>query len=474
MKTNLRLHAIILGSSCLPLLVFAVCAFVLNCGYPRALLIAAASAAAAAFLAAAAVKAGLAAPMETIAANLKLFKESDYHLKSVIPKAGWPEAANLISAINRLMLELNAYRAFQLYQVVEERGKAQALLETITDGVLLIDDRGGLIYCNHAALNLLGIPKISPDVVIPSSVSNSYFLSALTGMLASDEKHLRAELAVPLSEETPDLLKNYRIISNQFMLATLKRPGRVIIIRDITNEKETEEAKETFFHMITHDMRAPLTSIRGFAQLLMQALGPSPKTDIFLQSILRSAGRLSGMIDDILNTAKLERGNLTLKLDAIDAGALTARIREEVSPAATRKNITLSAPPPPAEIRFMGDTALLERVIMNLLGNSLKFTPPGGSVSLSCRETAGEVYFSVEDTGPGIPESSLTDIFEKYYQMEEHKHMGSGLGLAMCKMAVELHKGRIWAESKPGKGSRFIFTVPKTLEAPAQDAPPAP
>lgn len=474
MKINLKLYAIVLGSSLLPFLIFAVCAFVFDCNYPLAIIIAAASAAAAAFPAVAAVKAGLATPMETIAAGLKLFKESNYHLKSVIPKTGWPEAAGLISAINRLMLELNAYRAFQLYQVVEERGKAQALLETITDGVLLIDDRGGLIYCNHAALNLLGIPKISPDVAIPDSVTNIFFLSSLKKMLASEEKHLRIEIEVPLSEENTDLLKNYRIISNQFMLATLKRPGRVIIIRDITNEKETEKAKETFFHMITHDMRAPLTSIQGFAQLLLTLPRPSPKTDICLKTILRSAGRLGGMIDDILNTAKLERGNLTLKLDEIDAGALTARIREELSPAAAFKNIALAAPPPPAEIRFLGDSILLERVMMNLLGNALKFTPHDGSISLSCRETAGEVYFSVEDTGPGIPESSLTDIFEKYYQMEEHKHMGSGLGLAMCKMAVELHKGRIWAESKPGKGSRFIFTIPKKRAETPPVTQPAP
>jgi signal transduction histidine kinase len=337
--------------------------------------------------------------------------------------------------------------------------------------VLLIDDRGSLIYCNNTALKLLGIPKISPEVAVPRSVKNEAFFGALTDLLAQKEKYLKSEVEAPLSNETSTVTKSFRIISNQFLLATLKRPGRVIIIRDITSEKEIEKAKEEFFHMITHDMRAPLSTLQGYTELLMKKIGPSPSTDKYLASMLYSSRRLRGMIDDILNTTKLERGTMTISLDSVDAMALLKRIRDNHEPVAGPKNIKLQVEAPPAGLQLTADPILLERVITNLMGNSLKFTPGGGVITLSTWETGGEVYFAVADTGPGIPENKRKEIFEKYSQMEEHKSQGFGLGLAMCKMTVELHKGRIWVESEVGKGSKFIFTVSRTMGAPPPPVP---
>ncbi|MEK7721567.1 MAG: PAS domain-containing protein, partial [Elusimicrobiota bacterium] len=166
----------------------------------------------------------------------------DKHLDEVIPQEGWPEIKTLVGVLNRLMLELQAYRAFQLNQILEEKGKAQALIDTISDGVLLVDDRGSLIYSNNTALKLLGIPKISPEVSVPRSVKNEAFFKGLTEMMALKEKYLRIEIDAPVPTETSTVLKSFRVISNQFLLATLKRPGRVLIIRDITGEKEIEKA----------------------------------------------------------------------------------------------------------------------------------------------------------------------------------------------------------------------------------------
>lgn len=409
-------------------------------------------------------------PVNNMVGGVKDFLRTQ-HLDKVIPQEGWPEIRTLVGVLNRLMLELQAYRAFQLNQIVEEKGKAQALIDTISDGVLLIDDRGGLIYSNNTALRLLGIPKISPEVSVPRSVKNEAFFRALSEMLALKEKYLKSEVDAPVSNETSTVTKSYRIISNQFLLATLKRPGRVVIIRDITSEKEIEKAKEDFFHMITHDMRAPLSTLQGYTELLMKKIGPSPATDKYLQSMLYSSRRLRGMIDDILNTTKLERGTMTLQLDSLDAEALITRIKDNHEPVAGPKNIKLSVKAPPQKIAFTADPILLERVITNLMGNSLKFTPSGGSITLSAWDDADKVFFAVEDTGPGIPENKRKEIFEKYGQMEEHKSQGFGLGLAMCQLTVQLHKGDIWVESEVGKGSKFIFTVSKTMAAPPPPVP---
>ncbi|MBI4801169.1 MAG: PAS domain-containing sensor histidine kinase [Elusimicrobia bacterium] len=398
--------------------------------------------------------------MAKVSASVKRFITSDYKLESVLPKEGWRESEDLISAFNRLTLELSAYHAFHLSQIVEERAKAEALVETIPDGVLLVDDRGRLIYSNKVALKMLGIPKPDTSIALPGSVSREAFQVVLKDILTSQEDFLKAEVAVPHPDETYAIVRNFRVISRRFPLATLKAPGRVLIIRDVTVEKEIESARETFFHMITHDMRVPLTSIHGYASLLARFVSASPEADKCLRAILRSSVRLKGMIEDILNTIKLERGALKLRLDTVDAGVLCAQVFEIHEPLAALKSIKFSAVPPPSKIEFQGDSLLLERIITNLVGNALKFTPRGGVVTVHCRQEPGEVVFFIEDTGPGIPEDKQKEIFAKYTQLEEHKYLGFGLGLAMCRMAVELHKGRIWVQSSEGKGSKFIFSIP--------------
>lgn len=397
-------------------------------------------------------------PLENVFAGVKQFLR-DQQLEKVIPREGWPEIQNLANLLNRLMLELQAYRAFQLNQIVEEKNKAQALIDTIPDGVLLIDNASRLIYTNGLALRLLGIDRISPDIIVPKSIKRRQFAKKLDEIIKSRDKIVTSE-----GEFTIDsAVKNFLFLSRQFMLETLKRPGRVIMIRDITHEKELERSKEDFFHMITHDMRAPLSTIQGYVELLMKILPPNPRTDKYFKSMLYSSRRLRGMIDDILNTTKLEKGTLDLNIDEMNAEDFIKRLRENHGPVATPKKISIQNALPGGDFKFRGDPMLLERVVTNLVGNALKFTPAGGRITIGAESGTSEVYLWVEDTGPGVPDDKKHMIFEKYGQMDEHKSMGFGLGLSMCKMTVELHKGKIWVESEQGKGSKFIFTVDKSL-----------
>ena len=457
---NVRLTALLLASSLAPVAVFAACLPGPGGEHLYALSLAATTALAAVLLAAAGIMRGFASPVCGVASMLKCFTAPAYRLEAAVAKEGWPEAQGIIGDVNRLMLELSAYRAFNVDQVLEERGRAQALIEAVPDGIILLDDRGLVVYSNRAALRLLGITDPGKTTVLPEAVRNAAFFDVFRAITASQEVFVKAEAAVPGEEGACVAARNFRITSRQFRLATIKQPGRVIVMRDITVEKEIENARETVFHMITHDMRAPLSSIQGYTQLLGKEILPFPEGAKYLEVIMRSSKRLNGMIEDILNTIKLEHGTMELRRGIVAAAELCARVFELHEPLAARKNIRFSITPLPAGVAFPGDAALLERVITNLVGNSLKFTPQGGEVSLSCREAAGEVVFYVEDTGPGIPDDKKKEIFEKYAQLDEHKYMGFGLGLAMCRMAVELHKGRIWVESELGKGSRFFFAVP--------------
>lgn len=415
-----------------------------------------------AFLGARAILRGMGAPLNRMSGAVKAFEAADYRLETPLVKEGWPETAGLISALNRLMLELGAFRSFHLNQVVEERAKAQALIETISDAVLLVDDRGRLIHSNKLALSILRVAAETQDVILPESAGEAVFRPVLKDILASQDNFVKAEVSLPCggAEQESPVNRDFRVMSNQFLLAAFKRPGRVIVIRDVTMEKEIESARETFFHMITHDMRAPLTSIQGYAELMGKCVPRSERTDKYLSAIVTSSKRLNGMIEDILNTIKLERGGMALVLEDMDAASLCARVYEVYEPLAARRNVIFSITMPEGVMRLTGDARLLERVVSNLVGNSLKFTPPGGSVKLFCRLEGSDAVFSVADSGPGIPEEKQTEIFEKFSQLEEHRYMGFGLGLAMCRMAVDLHGGRIWVDSQEGRGSTFSFSVP--------------
>lgn len=459
MGTDYRLKFIVLGAAALPAGVFYICAAALGLEMRYSLGIAAATGVVCALAAGSAVMSGLVRPVINVSAFIKRVVAGGYKMEAPLAKEGWPEAEELVSAVNRVLLELNAYRSFHINQLVEERAKAEALLETITDGVLLTDDRGRLIHSNRCALQWLAVAG-GKEAVLPDSAGREEFRAALGRILASPEPLAREEVSLDGKGEDGGPARNFRLVSRQFSLATLKRPGRVIMIRDITMEKEIESARETFFHMITHDMRAPICSIQGYAQLMRKQPGVPPDSEKCLAAIMRSSERLKGMVEDILNLIKLERGEMTLKPAGIDGGALCRRMLELHQPLAERRNIVLSALSPEGPSLFTGDLALLERVVANLLGNALKFTPSGGKVTLSCRACGGDVLFSVEDSGPGVPEEMREEIFRKHYQLEEHKHMGFGLGLAMCKLAVALHGGRISVMPGAEKGAVFAFNIP--------------
>lgn len=399
-------------------------------------------------------------PVAGVTAAMRGFLASDCRLESPLPKRGGPEARALAAVANRLMLELSAFRAFQVGRALEERGKAQALMDAVADGVMLVDEDGGIIQSNSAARHLLGITELPPSARLPAAASATVFVPVLTEALSVRSAQFRGEVAVPSPDDAEETSRSYRVTCGPFPLATLKNPGRLLVIRDITMEKEIESARETVFHMITHDMRAPVCSIEGYAHLLKKAIPPTEQGERCLDIIMRASKRLSGMIEDILNTIKLEHGTMTINPASVDGGELCSRVVELHKPMAERRRIAFSAVKPSSNVVFSGDPVLLERVVTNLVGNSLKFTPPGGAVTVSCRREGGEAIFLVEDNGPGIPQDKLGEIFKKYAQLDEHRYMGFGLGLAMCKMAVELHRGRIWVESQEGKGSRFMFTVP--------------
>jgi len=235
---------------------------------------------------------------------------------------------------------------------------------------------------------------------------------------------------------------------------------------------ELDALKADFLSKVSHDLRTPIAAVKQAAELLNDGI-PSPlKEDQkeILQIIRTNAKRLGNLINDLLDTARLEAGKLEIQPETTDLVAIIRRVATSIAPLSMEKRlrITLKAAPdlPPA----YADPNRMEQVLMNLLGNAVKFTPENGEIALSCEQEGAFLRCSVRDTGVGIPPEDLPRIFDKFHQVRMKratKTKGTGLGLTIVKFLVEAHGGFVWAESTPGQGATFTFTVP-VVEQPGE------
>jgi signal transduction histidine kinase len=222
------------------------------------------------------------------------------------------------------------------------------------------------------------------------------------------------------------------------------------------------EARQHTLAVVAHDLRNPLTALRMEAEMIGSMLGPSAgayERD-GLKRIIGMTGRMDGLIQDLLEVSRMERGSLSLETAPRDPAALLADAAEGLRPLAAHHGLRVEVQAEPGLPAVQADGARVVQVVGNLVGNAVKFTPEGGSVTLACAAAEGEVRFSVADTGPGIPPEQVPHIFGAFWQARHADRRGLGLGLSIARGLVEAHGGRIWVESEPGRGSTFVFTLP--------------
>jgi signal transduction histidine kinase len=235
--------------------------------------------------------------------------------------------------------------------------------------------------------------------------------------------------------------------------------------RNLKQLRELEVLRDSLIQMIVHDMRTPLTSLLAGLQTLGR-LGGLDETQCELLGISIHGGQtLLRMINDLLDINKMEAGSLQLEYSPLHLEVVVEEALQQVAPLAAEKQITVSTDLASDLPALAADGEKLQRTVVNLLANAIKFTPAGGTVILSaCRsDSEPAVLFRVTDTGEGIPREAYERIFEKFGQVESRhagRTMSTGLGLTFCKMVVEAHGGRIWVESELGQGSRFSFIIP--------------
>ena len=229
--------------------------------------------------------------------------------------------------------------------------------------------------------------------------------------------------------------------------------------------------KSDFVSMVTHELRSPVGIIESFAEHMLEETFSEDERKAFLTRIRDNAHRLIGLVNDLLDLSKLELGSVQLSLEEINFGKIAEQCVSGIQMLASKKNVEvkcLISKGFPDQVT--ADPNRIEQVLINLLSNAVKFTPEKGQITVSLDMEGSNVQCTVTDTGTGMPKNALEKIFNKFEQIhntESRQKGGTGLGLAVVKTIIEAHQGKIRCESEIGKGSRFIFTIPKSLKSKA-------
>jgi PAS domain S-box-containing protein len=354
---------------------------------------------------------------------------------------------------------------------------------------------------NRAAEELTGVAR---ETVLGRTASDLFPADRARAEIRRDREALAAGVMVDAPDEqleTDDRGTRFAHTKRVPLLGADRRPILLLSIsQDITDRRRAEQAlerarteaeganraKSDFLAKMSHELRTPLNSIIGFSEILEAGrVGPlNEKQGRYLTNVLTSGRNLLQLINDILDLSKVEAGRMTLTLSEFDARTVLDEVRTTLLPLAERKRQAIQVVVPPDLPQLAADHGKVTQVLYNLVSNAIKFTPEGGQITLSAafgprsEFAAGpELEFAVADTGIGIKHADRDRIFNEFEQVDEARTrgiQGTGLGLALCRKLIDLHRGRIWVESAPGRGSTFRFTLPYERQAsPGRIGPPA-
>ena len=344
-----------------------------------------------------------------------------------------------------------------------------AILESITDGVVVTDIEGKIVSVNQSAQKLLGVPgqeAVGQDV---RSIYRNFPADATDRVVEAVSRLTAADATTPLPSQAEVLLEQSKqAISARFapiLDEECECQGVVTVLRDITREREVAQAKSDFVSIVAHELRTPMTSIKGYADLMLSgAAGPVSDTQMqFLVVIRSNVERLAALVNDLLDISRIEAGRVKFDIRPLHLDEAAHEVIASLQGEITSRNLELELDIPSHLPLVQGDRNRIVQVLTNLISNAYKYTPPGGHITLALHQTNGELQVDVSDTGIGIAPNDLDRVFERFYRADHEVvrgQAGTGLGLAIAKSIVEMHSGRIWVRSQLGKGSTFSFSLP--------------
>ncbi|TGB04085.1 two-component system histidine kinase PnpS [Halobacillus salinus] len=366
------------------------------------------------------------------------------------------EAGQLSRSINilaRNLQEMTSTKGMQENQL-------EAVINNMGNGLVLIDEKGYILLVNRAFLETFGgdgdeyISYLYHDAIPHTAIHDT------VQKIIMFEETISETFVLPVNINR----KHLEVTGAPILSENQKWKGVVLVFHDITELKQLEQMRKDFVANVSHELKTPITSIRGFSETLLDgAMKDEAMLEQFLQIILKESGRLQSLIQDLLELSKLEREDFRLNIESIDIHKLLEDLTPIVKQHAEQKGVKLETDLQ-GESYIEGDSSRLKQVFMNLLTNAVNYTPEGGTVSVTLEDTKNLTRVSVSDNGVGIPEEEISRIFERFYRVDKARSRnsgGTGLGLAIVKHIVEGHDGTIHVESEIDRGTTFHVEIPK-------------
>lgn len=357
---------------------------------------------------------------------------------------GYEELSPLLSNMARLHRTIDR----QLAEARQKQEEFRVITGHMAEGILVVDAATNLLSCNGAALRLLGVERVPDNPSVLALNRSEAFRAAVEESLAGK----RSEKLLETGDQTFQITANPVFQDGQ-------AAGAVLLVVDITERAQRDALRREFSANVSHELKTPLTSISGFAELMKSGVVAEKDMVDFAQSIYDEAQRLIRMVEDIIQLSSLDEPDIRRETVTADLYALALEETQRLRPAAAQNQVTLTVLGGAAQVR--GSEPVLREIIYNLCDNAIKYNRPGGTVDVIV--TAGEtVKLLVRDTGIGIPQASQGRVFERFYRVDKSRSQsGTGLGLSIVKHGAMLHHARLTLDSTEGKGTTVTVEFPR-------------
>lgn len=341
--------------------------------------------------------------------------------------------------------------------------RLETLIENIGSGVLLIDNKGYITLSNRAYKNIFKVDPLTFLYHVYYEVIEHKEIISIIEEIFMTEKSIKRQLLIPLAFER----RHFEVYGAPIIGNNDEWKGILVVFHDISELKKLEQMRKDFVANVSHELKTPITSIKGFSETLLDgALKDEEALKSFLMIILKESDRLQALIQELLDLSRIEQQEFVLNIKPLELTPILEETRTILNGKAVEKDIELTLRTPENPVWIEGDSYRITQVFINLMTNALTYTPNGGMVEVELKEQIDDVIVTIRDTGIGIETEELPRIFERFYRIDKARSRdsgGTGLGLAIVKHILEVLHGEITVASEPGKGTVFTVLLKKQI-----------